>query len=133
MAVSDPIADFLTRIRNATRAQHRYVDVSWSRLKQDIAEILKNQGFIESYLVKQDSNNRGTVRLFLKYTVHRSPVIQGIKRVSRPGLRQYVKHQNIPEFFGGLGVSIVSTSQGVMAGRDANERKIGGELLCLVW
>ncbi len=133
MAMSDPIADFLTRIRNATRAQHRYVDVPWSRLKQDMAEILKSQGFIESLLVKQDNKNRGTMRLFLKYTEHRSSVIQGVKRASKPGLRQYVKHYDIPNFFGGAGVSIVSTSQGVMAGRDASQRKIGGELLCLVW
>jgi small subunit ribosomal protein S8 len=129
----DQVADFLTRIRNATRAQHRYVDVNWSRLKQDLAEILKRQGFIESYLIKQESKSRGTMRLFLKYSEHRQPVIQGLKRVSRPGLRQYVKCDDIPNFFGGAGLSIVSTSQGVMAGRDASQKRIGGELLCMVW
>ncbi len=133
MAVSDPIADFLTRIRNATRAQHRYVDMDWSKMKQNMADILKSQGFIESYLVKMDSKQRGTVRVFLKYTPMRKPVIQGIKRVSRPGLRQYVSHTDIPRFHGGMGVSIVSTSQGIMAGLDASKRKIGGELLCMVW
>jgi small subunit ribosomal protein S8 len=132
-ALSDPIADFLTRIRNATKAQHRYVDISWSRMKQNIADILKAQGFIESYLVKQDNNGRGTMRLFLKYTDHRKSVIQGIQRVSKPGLRRYVGHQDIPRFYGGFGLSILSTSNGVMAGFDAISKKVGGELLCLVW
>ncbi len=133
MAISDPIADFLTRIRNAIKAQHRYVDISWNKLKQNIAEILKSQGFIESYLVKHDNKNRGTIRIFLKYSDGRNPVIQGIKRVSKPGLRKYVGHQDIPRFYGGLGLSIVSTSQGVMAGSEAENRQIGGELLCVVW
>lgn len=133
MAVSDPVADFLTRIRNAARSEHRFVDVSWSKLKQSIAEILKNQGFIENYLVKVDNNNRGTIRIFLKYAEGRQPVIQGLKRISKPGLRHYVRHDDIPRFYGGMGLSILSTSQGVMAGLDAQKRKIGGELLCLVW
>lgn len=132
-AISDPIADFLTRIRNATRAQHRYVDVSWSVIKQNIAEILKAYGFIDSFLVKQDDRKRGTMRVFLKYTDGRQPVIQGIKRVSKPGLRRYVGHQDIPRFYGGLGLSILSTSNGVMAGFEAMTKKVGGELLCLVW
>lgn len=133
MAVSDPVADFLTRIRNATKAEHRYVDVSWSKMKQSIADILKNQGFVESYLVKVDEKHRGTIRVFLKYTEHRRPVIQGLKRVSRPGLRRYVGHDDIPRFYGGTGLSILSTSQGILAGLEARKRKIGGELLCMVW
>lgn len=133
MATSDPIADFLTRIRNAISAQHRYVDIRWSKLKQNLAEILKNQGFVESYLVKHDNKNRGTIRIFLKYADGRQPVIKGLRRISKPGLRRYVGHQDIPRFYGGFGLSIVSTSQGVMAGADAKNRKIGGELLCLVW
>lgn len=133
MAVSDPIADFLTRIRNAIKAQHRYVDVDWSKLKVNIAEILKSQGFIENFLVKLETQQRGMIRLFLKYSDGRKPVIQGIKRVSKPGLRRYVGHQDIPRFYGGLGLSILSTSQGVMAGLEASKRNIGGELLCLVW
>jgi small subunit ribosomal protein S8 len=133
MAISDPIADFLTRIRNSIKAQHRYVDIGWSKLKQNLAEILKNQGFIENYLVKQDNKNRGTIRIFLKYAEGRQPVIQGLKRVSKPGLRRYIGHEDIPRFYGGLGLSIVSTSQGVMAGTEARNRKIGGELLCLIW
>ena len=133
MAVSDPLADFLTRIRNAIKAQHRYVDVSWSKMKQILAEILKNQGFIENYLVKVDDNKRGTIRLFLKYTNGRQAVIQGLRRISRPSLRKYVGYQDIPRFYGNMGLSIVSTSQGVMSGNEASRRKIGGELLCLVW
>jgi small subunit ribosomal protein S8 len=131
-AISDPVADFLTRIRNASKAQHRYVDVSWSRLKQNLAEILKNLGFVENYLIKLE-NGRGTIRLFLKYVEGRQPVIQGLKRVSKPGLRRYVGHDDIPRYYGGLGTSILSTSQGVISGYEANKRKIGGELLCLVW
>jgi small subunit ribosomal protein S8 len=133
MAVNDPIADFLTRIRNATRAQHRYVDLEWSKIRQHLAEILKNQGFVENYLVKVDDNHRGTIRLFLKYTNGRRPVIQGLKRMSKPGLRKYVGHLEIPRFYGKMGLSILSTSQGVMAGDEATKRGIGGELLCLVW
>ncbi len=133
MAVSDPIADFLTRIRNAIKARHRYVDVNWSKLKENIAHILQSQGFIENYLVKHDTPQRGTIRVYLKYTSQREPVIQGIKRVSRPGLRRYIGYTDVPQFYGGEGVSIVSTSQGVMAGVEAQKRKIGGELLCMVW
>ncbi len=133
MALSDPIADFLTRIRNATKAEHRYVDVSWSKVKQNIADILKNQGFVENYLVQRDENQRGTMRVFLKYANGRQPVIQGIKRVSKPGLRKYVGHDDIPRFYGDMGLSIISTSQGVVTGNEARKRKIGGELLCLVW
>lgn len=133
MAVSDPVADFLTRIRNAVKAEHRYVDISWSKLKQNIADILKNQGFIENFIVRQDSKHRGTIRLFLKYSAGREPVIQGLKRISKPGLRKYVGHEDIPHYFGGMGLSILSTSQGVMAGREASKLKIGGELLCLIW
>jgi small subunit ribosomal protein S8 len=133
MSLSDPLSDFLTRIRNSGKAQHRYVDVSWSKLKENLAELLSAQGFIESYLVKKESESRGTIRIFLKYTPARKPVIQGLKRVSKPGLRRYVSHTDIPSYFGGLGLSVVSTSQGLLAGQDAKQRKIGGELLCLVW
>lgn len=133
MAVNDPIADFLTRIRNSTRAEHRYVDVPWSKLKQTLAEILKNQGFVENVLVKVDECQRGTIRLFLKYSNGRRPVIQGLKRISKPGLRKYVGHQEIPRFYGNMGLSIISTSRGVMAGNEASKQGIGGELLCLVW
>jgi len=133
MAVTDPVADFLTRIRNGLKAQHRYVDANWSKMKQSIAEILKKEGFIENYLVKKDQNERGTIRVFLRYGHGRQPVIRGLKRLSKPGLRKYVKHTEIPCYFGGLGMSILSTSSGVISGKDAADNKIGGELLCLVW
>ncbi|MDP1879933.1 MAG: 30S ribosomal protein S8 [Parachlamydiaceae bacterium] len=133
MAVNDPVADFLTRIRNSIEAQHRFVDIDWSKMKQTLAEILRDQGFIENFLVKVDENQRGTIRIFLKYTKTRRPVIQGLKRISKPGLRKYVKHDEIPSFYGNMGLSIVSTSQGVMPGKKAKEIGIGGEILCLVW
>jgi small subunit ribosomal protein S8 len=133
MAVNDPIADFLTRIRNSCKAQHRYIDMDWSKMKEDLAEILKTQGFIENFLVKKESNSRGTIRLFLKYSTGRASIIQGLRRISKPGLRRYVKHDEIPTFFGGMGVPIISTSEGVLPGMEARKRKIGGELLCLVW
>lgn len=130
---SDPIADFLTMIRNAIKAEHRFVDVCWSKIKLSIVEILKAQGLIDDYLVKMDTNQRGTIRVFLKYVGGRKSVIQGIKRVSKPGLRRYVSAESIPTYYGGLGISILSTSQGVLAGPEARKRQIGGELLCLVW
>lgn len=133
MAVTDPVADFLTRIRNGLKAQHRYVDVNWSKLKQNLSEILKNEGFIENFLIKKDENDRGVIRIFLRYGAHRQPAIKGLKRLSKPGLRKYVKHNEIPKFYGGLGLSILSTSQGVLSGSDAIKEKVGGELLCLVW
>ncbi|CDR33066.1 30S ribosomal protein S8 [Criblamydia sequanensis] len=132
MALSDPIADFLTRVRNASSAERRYVDICWSKMKEKLAEILKEQGFVENYLVKKENDKRGTIRIFLKYD-SRKPVIRGLKRVSKPGLRRYVKHEDIPNFFGGYGVAIVSTSQGVMVGNEATKRRIGGELLCMIW
>ncbi len=132
-ATSDPIADFLTRIRNGTKAQHRFVDIPWSRIKQNIAEILKDKGFIDNFLVKHDDKARGTIRIFLKYSAGRLPVIQGIQRVSKPGLRRYVGHADIPRFYGGLGLSIISTSRGLMSGKEAESHKVGGELLCHVW
>ncbi len=133
MAVNDPVADFLTRIRNGVKAQHRYIDVSWSKMKESISNILKDFGFVEGFLVKKDAPQRGTIRIFLKYGTERNPVISGLKRVSRPGLRKYVSYQEIPSFYGGFGLSIVSTSQGIFAGNQARDKKIGGELLCLVW
>ncbi len=131
MTTSDPIADLLTRIRNSLMAKHRYVDVPWSRLKQGLVAILKEQGLVEDFIVK-DTDAKGVMRVFLKYT-GRKPVIQGLKRASKPGKRQYVAATNIPRFYGGLGVSIVSTSQGLLTGNEAQKRGIGGELLCTVW
>lgn len=132
MTTSDPVADFLTRIRNALKAEHRYIDIGWSKLKQNIAEILKQTGFIENYIVKHEGS-RGTMRVFLKYGKNRAPAINGLKRVSRPGLRKYISSGEIPHFFGGLGLVILSTSSGVISGFEATKKNVGGELLCLVW
>ncbi len=132
MSVSDQIADLLVRIKNASKAKHRYVDVTWSVLNQNIVEVLKDKHFVEHYLVKQE-NGKGTLRVFLSYTLDREPVIRGMKKVSNPGRRLYVGYREIPHVFNGLGISILSTSQGVLVGQEAKKRKVGGELLCCVW
>ncbi len=129
---SDPIADLLTRIRNASTARHRYLDVSWSKMREAIVKILKENGFVAHFLVKEE-NKKKTMRIFLKYTPQREPVINGLKRVSKPSLRRYVTHNEIPRVLGGMGISIVSTSSGVIDGKTARGKKIGGELLCLAW
>src|SRR5258708_3372876 len=125
MGTSDPIADFLTSIRNGLKAQHRFIDIRWSQLKQNIADVLKDSGLIESYLVKQDGN-KGYMRVYLKYD-GRSSVIQGLRRASKPGCRKYITCDQIPQFYGGLGIPIVSTSQGVMSGQTARHKRLGGE------
>ncbi len=130
MSVHDPIANLLTKIRNAKIARHRYVDFRISGIKVNIVRILQEQGFIENFLINDE---RGEARVFLKYAQGREPVIQGLKRVSTPGLRRYVTHFQIPRVLGGLGVAILSTSRGVMDGESARKMKVGGELLCLVW
>lgn len=132
MSANDQIADFLTRIRNASNAGHRYVDIHWSKMNQNIADVMKNNKFIEHYLVKEEQSI-GTLRVFLRYTDGRVPLIRGLRRISNPGRRKYVGHEEIPRVFSGLGISIISTSQGVLAGDEARKRKIGGELLCYVW
>src|SRR5882762_3482865 len=127
MSLSDPIADLLTRIRNASTAHHRYVDVSWSVLNQNIAQILKEEQFVDHFLVKEE-DGKSTMRIFLRYGTNREPIIRGLRRISNPGCRKYVGHSKIPRVFNGLGISIVSTSKGVLAGKDARSRKVGGEL-----
>ena len=131
MTTNDPIADLLTRVRNSQLAKHRYVDMPWSRLKERIVAILKENGLVEDYLVK-DTDTKGVMRVFLKYTGRRA-VIQGLRRASKPGKRRYVGSSDIPRFYGGLGIAIVSTSQGLLSGQEAQKRGIGGELLCTVW
>lgn len=131
MTVSDPIADFITRIRNALKAEHRYMEIRWSKLKENIASVLKEQGLIENYFVKHDQSHP-VMRIELKYQ-KRKPVIQGLKRISKPGMRQYVGFDSIPYFYGNLGIAILSTSLGVVSGFEARKKKVGGELLCLVW
>lgn len=129
---SDPIADLLTRIRNASGAKHLFLDVSWSKMREAIVKILKENGFIAHYLVK-DEKGRKTMRIFLKYAHDREAVIHGLKRISKPSLRKYISCNQIPTVLGGLGISIISTSKGVLDGDKAREQKVGGELLCLAW
>jgi small subunit ribosomal protein S8 len=132
MSHSDPIADLLTRIRNAGMICHRFVDIPWSNLKENIAKLLKKEGFVESYLVKKEQT-QGTIRIFLKYTEARKPLIRGLERISKPSVRHYKGYKEIKPVLGGMGISIMSTSQGVMTGKEARNKKIGGELLCQVW
>lgn len=132
MSVSDPVADFLTCIRNAIGARHRKVDVPSSRMKAELAKVLLRERFINNFKVIEDTK-QGVLRVYLKYTDGDAPVISGIKRVSKPGRRVYVNKDRIPRILGGLGVSVVSTSRGLMTDREAREAGLGGELVCQVW
>ena len=129
MAVTDPVSDMLTRIRNATMMNHSEVSIPSSKLKVEIARILSEHGYIDRYEV----SNEGTIKINLSYKTDRESTIEGLKRVSKPGLRVYVKKGEIPRLYGGLGLAIISTSQGLMTGRDAWKKGLGGELLCYVW
>ena len=135
MSMTDPIADFLTRVRNAIRAAHETVDVPASRLKSELARILDEQGYIESWqLIGNSDGTAGEIiQIRLKYTEDRRSAITGLRRVSRPGRRTYVDARSIPKVLGGMGTSIVSTSHGVMTGHDARAAGIGGEVLAQVW
>ncbi|HUP36391.1 MAG TPA: 30S ribosomal protein S8 [Candidatus Limnocylindria bacterium] len=128
---SDPIADFLTRIRNASRAEHEKVDIPSSKLKLRMAEILKDEGFIKNFRIIED-NKQGTLRVYLKYAGNEK-IISGIVRVSRPGRRIYVSKDKIPTILGGMGVAILSTSAGVMTDRQVRKQHLGGEVLAYVW
>ena len=132
MTVSDPIADMLTRIRNAIMARHDFVLVPASRMKLSIARILKKEGFIADYEVLKGKSHR-IIKLYLKYDDNNQPILSGLERVSKPGLRVYVEQKEIPRIYGGLGLAILSTSSGVMTGKQAWRQGIGGELLCYVW
>jgi small subunit ribosomal protein S8 len=129
---SDPIADMLTRVRNAMRARHPKVDVPSSKLKIEIARILKEEGFIANFKVAEEGPKK-TIKVYLKYGTNNAPVISAIERVSRPGCRVYVGRQEIPRVRGGMGINIMTTPRGVMTGRDAHKERIGGEILCRVW
>lgn len=133
MPVTDPISDMLTRIRNAIMAHHETVSVPASKMKASIAKILKEEGFIQDYRLDESSSNQGSIQILLHYRDKGVPAIMGLKRVSKPGLRMYVRKGEIPRYYGGLGVSILSTSKGVMTGKQAWREKMGGELLCYVW
>ena len=129
---SDPIADMLTRIRNASRAEHEKVDIPSSKLKVRLAEILKDEGFIKNFRVLEDQK-QNTLRVYMKYGPGNEKVISGLVRVSTPGRRVYVTHDKIPTILAGMGVAFVSTSRGVVTGRDARKQKVGGEVLAYVW
>ena len=130
---TDPIADYLTRIRNANSAGHRVVEIPASKLKKEITKILFDQGFILSYKF-EDSTVQGTIKIALKYDkVTKEPIIRHIERASRPGLRKYAGADNLPRVLNGLGIAIISTSQGVMTGKKARELNIGGEVICYVY
>jgi small subunit ribosomal protein S8 len=130
---TDPIGDFLTRIRNAAAAKHQRVDVPVSKLKTEIARILKDEGYISTFKLVDENKTRKMLRVFLKYTADRRSVISGVKRISRPGARAYLGAMDIRPVVGGLGISILTTPKGLMSGRAARKAKIGGELLCEVW
>lgn len=132
MPTSDPIADMLTRIRNALGARHPKVDVPASRLKMDIARILKDEGYIANFKMAEDGSRR-SIRIYLKYTPGNVPVISRIERVSRPGCRVYVGSREVPRVLGGLGINILTTPRGVMTGSAARKENVGGEVLCQVW
>lgn len=130
--MSDPIADMLTRIRNAVEARHDSVLVPASRLKVAMAKILKEEGFIKEYEVLKDGVQRN-LKIQLRYTGKKEPLLHGLQRVSKPGLRVYVQKAEIPRVYGGLGIAILTTPQGVMTGQQAWRKQVGGEILCYIW
>jgi len=130
--MTDPIADMLTRVRNALQARHPKVDVPASKLKAEIARILKEEGYIANFKVAEEAGKR-TIKIYLKYSSDALPVISRIQRVSRPGCRVYVGQREIPRVLGGMGINILTTARGVMTGRSAHREHVGGEILCEVW
>lgn len=132
MSMTDPIADLLTRIRNATRERHEKVEVPASRLKANIVRVLKEEGYIKNFRLHREEGFP-TIKVYLKYTTQGDSVIQGLSRVSRPGLRRYAGYEEFPRPLSGAGIAIVSTSRGVMTGQKAKSQKVGGEVLCEVW
>lgn len=134
MSMTDPIADMLTRIRNGIQAHHDRIELPTSKLKVEVARILKAEGFISNYKeVNEDGKPQGMLRIYLKYSDDGEPVIHGIERVSRPGRRVYRGKEELPKVLGGLGLAIVSTSRGVLSGDEAARQGVGGEVLCQVW
>src|SRR2546428_1499617 len=132
MSMSDPIADLLTRVRNASRAEHEKVDIPSSKLKVRLAELLKDEGFVKNFRVLEDKK-QGVLRVYLKYGAGNERMISGLVRVSTPGRRVYVGHDEIPSILGGMGVALLSTSRGVFTDREARKQKVGGEVLAYVW
>ena len=132
MTMTDPIADMLTRIRNANTVGHDTVDVPASKMKKSIAEILADEGYIKGFDVIDD-NKQGTIRIEMKYGAGKERVISGIKKISKPGLKVYAKAEDVPKVLGGLGVAIISTSKGVISAKEARKLGVGGEVICYVW
>jgi len=130
MTINDPIADFLTRIRNGQKAKHRFVDIRLSKMKRELAQILKDQGFVTNFIIDE---SKGLMRIFLKYNAKRNGVIHGLTRISKPGLRKYTPAKSIPKVRNGMGIAILSTSRGVFEGSKAKQEKVGGEILCHIW
>ncbi|MBN2164258.1 MAG: 30S ribosomal protein S8 [Pontiellaceae bacterium] len=132
MVITDPIADMLTRIRNANMAEKKIVQMPHSKMKSEIARILKAEGFIKDYTVEND-DGKSVLNVFLKYTIEREPVIQGLRRISKPSCRKYANADELPRVLGGIGLAILSTSSGVMTDNEARQKHIGGEVLCYIW
>ncbi len=132
MALTDPIADLLTRIRNANMVKHTSVDVPASNLKKKIVEILLEEGYIKGFDIIEDGK-QGIIRIELKYGIGKERVITGLKRISKPGLRVYAKKTDVPKVLGGLGIAIISTSNGIITDREARKLGVGGEVICYVW
>ena len=132
MVMTDPIADMLTRIRNANMVRHEKLEVPASKIKKEIAEILKREGFVRDFEFIED-NKQGIIRIFLKYGANNERVITGLKRISKPGLRVYAKTGEVPRVLNGLGIAIVSTSHGVLTDKEARSKQVGGEVLAYVW
>ncbi|HHY77048.1 MAG TPA: 30S ribosomal protein S8 [Clostridiales bacterium] len=132
MVITDPIADMLTRIRNANTVKHPTVDIPLSNIKKALAQILLEEGYIKDYEIIEDGA-QGIIRITLKYTANKGKVITGLKRISKPGLRVYAKKDEIPKVLGGLGIAIISTSKGIMTDKKARQLGLGGEVLCYIW
>ncbi|MCL4516137.1 MAG: 30S ribosomal protein S8 [Firmicutes bacterium] len=132
MVMTDPIADMLTRIRNANSINHSTVEIPGSKLKMELARIFKEEGFVRD-VEFVDDGKQGTIRIMLKYGPQKDKVISGIKRISKPGLRVYAQKDQIPKVLGGLGIAVLSTSQGIMTDKQARQKGIGGEVICYVW
>ena len=132
MAITDPVADFLTRIRNGNMVMHESVEVPSSTLKLGLAAIMKDEGYIKDYEYIEDGK-QGVIRIYLKYGANKRKVITGIKRISKPGLRVYVKRDEVPKVLGGLGTAVISTSHGLMTDKKARKQGLGGEVICYIW
>ena len=132
MSASDPVADMLTKIRNAAQARHEKVDIPVSKLKLEIVKILKNEGYIKNFKKVQE-DNKSVIRIFLKYDEETAPVIHGLEKISKPGRRVYSSYKDLPRVYNGYGTVIVSTSSGVTTGKKATEKQVGGELVCTIW